>query len=108
MVVGPLAAGRLDKALVPEMLYMLKTATEMDACDARRNDGVRQENDAAVAGPGTVLVEEHANEEPLAERAANEEVVDAKELNWPERLLNVGERHLARLAVDLHTYPCTT
>ena len=81
MVIGPSAVGRLDKALVPEMLNMPKIVTGMDACGAHRNDGVRQENDAAVADPGTVPVEELVNEEPLAGRAANEEVVDAKELN---------------------------
>ena len=108
MVFGPLVAGRLYKALVREMLNMPKTVTEMDACGAPRNDGARQENDAAVADPGRVLVAELANEEALVERVANEEVVDAKELNWPERLLTVGERHHVILAVDRHTYLCTT
>lgn len=60
---------------------MPKTVTEMDACGAPRNDEVRQENDAAVADPGTDPVEELASEELLGRRAANGEVVDAKELN---------------------------
>lgn len=103
MVVGPLAVGRLDKALVPEMLNMPKTVTEMDACGAHRKDAVRHGNDAAVADSSTVPAEECANGEPLAGRAANGEVTDAEELNWPERRLNAGERHHATLAVDLHT-----
>lgn len=87
---------------------MPKTVTEMDACGAPRNDEVRQGNDAAVADPGTDPVEELASEELLGRRAANGEVVDAKELNCLARLLSVGERHHATLAVDLHTYLCTT
>lgn len=81
MVFGPLAVGRLDKAPVPEMLNMPKTVTEKDACGALRNDGVRLGNDAAVADPGMVPVEELVNEEPLAGRAVNGEVIDAEELN---------------------------
>lgn len=108
MVFGPLVVGRLDKSLVPEMLNTPKTVTEMDACGAHRNDGVRQENDAAVAELGTAAVEELVKEEPLAAHAANVVVIDAKELNWPERLLNVGGRRHVRLAVDLHTCLCTT
>lgn len=108
IAVDPLAAGRLDMVLVPEMLSMRRTVTEMDACGARRNDGVRRENDAAGAGQGMIPVAELANEEPLAERAANEEAVDAKEPNFPERLLNSEGKHHATLAVDLHTYLCTT
>lgn len=81
MAVGPSAVGRPDRDLVPEKLSTLRTVTEMDACGAHRNDGVRQENDAAAAGQGTVSVAELANEGPLAERAANEEVIDAKELD---------------------------
>ena len=81
MAVGPSAVGRLDRDLVPEKLSTPRTVTEMDACGAHRNDGVRQENDAVGAGQGTVSVAELANEEPLAERAANEEVIDAKELD---------------------------
>ena len=81
MVVGSLAVDRLNKALVPEMLNMPKTVTEMDACDARRNDEVCQESDGVVADPGTVPVEELVNEEPPAERAADGEAIDAKELN---------------------------
>ena len=107
MAVGPLAVRRLDKALVPEMLNMRKTVTEMDACGAHRNGGVRLGSDAAVAVQGTAFVAEPANEELLAEGAANGEVVDAEELNWPERLLIVEAKHHATLAVGLHTYPCT-
>ena len=81
MVFGPLAVDRLDKALVLERLNMPKTVTEMDACGALRKDGVRRGNDAAVVDPGTVPVEELASEKPLVGRAANAEVVDAKELN---------------------------
>lgn len=81
MVVGPLAVGRPDKALVFEVLNMPKTVTETDACGAHRNDEVRQENDAAVADPGMLPVEELANEELLAGRAASGEVIDAKELD---------------------------
>lgn len=81
MVLDPLAVGRPDKVLVPEMLNMPKTVMETDACGAHRNDGARQENDVAVADPGTGPAEEHANEEPLAERAANGQVIDARGLN---------------------------
>ena len=98
----------LYKALVPEMLNTPKTVTEMGACGARHNGGVRQENDAAVGEPGTVAVEKLAKEEPLAGRAANVAVIDAKEPNWPERLLNVGGNHHVTLVVDLHTCLCTT
>ena len=81
MVVGPLAVGMLDKALVPEELNMPKTVTETDACGAHRNDEVRRENDAAVADPDMVLVEALADEACLAGRAANGQVIDAKELD---------------------------
>ncbi len=77
----PLAVGRLDRALVPEMLNMRRIVTEMDACGVHRNDEAPQGNDAAVAGQDTVPVAEPANEELLEERAANGEVIDAKELN---------------------------
>lgn len=106
MVVGPLAVGRPDKGLVPEMLNTPKTVTEMGACGAHRNDAVRQGNDAAVADPGMVPAEELANEEPLVGLAVDVEVIDAEELSWPERLLNAGGRHHATLAVDLRTYLC--
>ena len=108
MVFGPSVVGRLYKALVPEKLNTPKTVTEMGACDARHNGGVRQENDAAVAELGTVAVEELAKEEPLVGRAASVVVIDAKELNWPEMLLNVGGKRHVTLAVDLHTCPCMT
>ena len=94
-------------ALVPEMLSMRRTVTEMDACGARRNEGGRQENDAAGAGQGTVPVAERANEESLAGPAANEEATDANELNFPEKLLKSEEKHHATLAVDLRTCLCT-
>ena len=108
MVFGPSVVGRLYKALVPEMLNTPKTVTEMDACGVRRNGGVRRENDAAVVELGMVAVEELAKEEPLVGRAANVVVTDAKELNWPERLLNVGGKRHVTLGVDLHTCLCMT
>ena len=81
MVFGPLAVGRLDKALVFEVLNMPKSVTETDACGARRNGEARQENDAVVADPGMLPVEEPAIEELLAGRAASGEAIDAKELD---------------------------
>ncbi len=77
----PLAVGRLDRALVPEMLNMQKIVTEMDACGVHHNDGAPQGNDAAVAGQDTIPVAEPVNEGLLEERAANGEAIDAKELN---------------------------
>ena len=81
MAIDPSAVGRPDKALVPEMLNMRRTVTEMGACGARRNDGVRRGNDAAVAGQDMRPVVEPEDEVLPVERAANEEVIDAKELN---------------------------
>lgn len=81
MVLNPLGVGKLYKILVPGTLCRQKIVMEMDACGAHRNDGERQGLDAAVADPRTVLVEGLVNEELLAERAANEEVVDARELS---------------------------
>ncbi len=79
--IDPSAVGRLDRALVPEMLNMQRIVTEMDACGVHRNDGAPQGNDAAVAGQDTIPVAEPANEELREERAANGEAIDAIELS---------------------------